>query len=396
MQYQLRVLRSGQSPSQLTIEASSDIDARNQAEQQGLTVLQIRQYTTAIGLKRWSKKPFPLMLFCQEFRSLFEAGLSVVDVLQTLIDKEISASAKQVLQQLLTAVQEGKTLSQAFTLQPAVFPSLFTATISAAETTGDLPEALMRYHQYLENLDALKKRMINASVYPAIVVSFGLAVLVFLMIYVIPKFSKIYETQVAHVSTNTQILLTIGKFSQQYGLLLLVFLALVFVAIIGVFQRPQTQQKLNNVLSKIPFFGEKIRIYYLSRFYRTFAMLLKSGIPVMSGLSMVDNLLGAGLHANLQQAKVSINQGQPLSQALNQANLTTPVALRLINIGEKTGTLDSMMARAASFHEEDMIRWVDRFTKVFEPTLMAIIGLMIGGIVLMMYLPIFELASGIQ
>lgn len=396
MQYQLRVLRSGQSPSQLTIEASSDIDARNQAEQQGLTVLQIRQYTTAIGLKRWSKKPFPLMLFCQEFRSLFEAGLSVVDVLQTLIDKEISASAKQVLQQLLTAVQEGKTLSQAFTLQPAVFPSLFTATISAAETTGDLPEALMRYHQYLENLDALKKRMINASVYPAIVVSFGLAVLVFLMIYVIPKFSKIYETQVAHVSTNTQILLTIGKFSQQYGLLLLVFLALVFVAIIGVFQRPQTQQKLNNVLSKIPFFGEKIRIYYLSRFYRTFAMLLKSGIPVMSGLSMVDNLLGTGLHANLQQAKASINQGQPLSQALNQANLTTPVALRLINIGEKTGTLDSMMARAASFHEEDMIRWVDRFTKVFEPTLMAIIGLMIGGIVLMMYLPIFELASGIQ
>lgn len=396
MQYQLRVLRFGQPPRKLNVEASSVVDARNQAEQQGLTVLQIKQHTTALGLKQGSKKSFPLMLFCQEFRSLFEAGLSVVDVLQTLIDKEISASAKQVLAQLLTAVQEGKTLSQAFSSQPIIFPHLFTATIAAAETTGDLPEALMRYQQYLENVDALKKRIINASVYPAIVVSFGLAVLVFLLLYVIPKFSKIYETQVSHVSTSTQILLSVGKFSQQYGWLLLVSLGFVFVAIFSILQRSQTQQMLSTLFCKIPFFGEKIRIYYLSRFYRTFAMLLKSGIPVMSSLAMVDSLLGAGLYANLQQAKASINQGQPLSQALSQASLTTPVALRLIHIGEKTGSLASMMARAASFHEDDMVRWIDHFTKVFEPTIMAIIGLMIGGIVLMMYLPIFELASGIQ
>ena len=139
-----------------------------------------------------------------------------------------------------------------------------------------------------------------------------------------------------------------------------------------------------------------MHIYHLTRFYRTFAMLLKSGIPVMNGLNMVDSLLGAGLQKNLQQAKKHIAEGQTFSSALMAANLTTPVALRLFNVGEKTGTLDTMMERAASFHEEQMLRWVDRFTKIFEPALMALIGILIGGIVLMMYMPIFELASGIQ
>jgi len=107
-------------------------------------------------------------------------------------------------------------------------------------------------------------------------------------------------------------------------------------------------------------------------------------------------LLGAGLKNNLQKAKKLITEGQQFSQALSESELTTPVAMRLFNVGEKTGTLDKMMERAASFHEEEMIRWVDRFTKIFEPTLMALIGILIGGIVLMMYMPIFELASGIQ
>jgi general secretion pathway protein F len=139
-----------------------------------------------------------------------------------------------------------------------------------------------------------------------------------------------------------------------------------------------------------------MRVYYLSRFYRTFSMLLKSGVPVMSGLGMVEHLLGASLNSNLQQAKQHISEGKHFSSALQAAGLTTAVAIRLFNVGERTGKLDQMMERAASFHEEQLVRWIDRFTKVFEPTLMAFIGLLIGGIVLMMYMPIFELASGIE
>jgi general secretion pathway protein F len=183
MQFQLRVLRAESAPSQIVLEASSQQDARIKAEQQGLTVLQVRPKQAMLGLQSLQNKgkPFPLILFCQEFRVLFEAGLSVMDVLQTLIDKETNAQIKQVMQQLLSTVQEGKTLSQAMAMQAEHFPSLFVATISAAETTGDLPEALLRYHHYLEQFDLLKKRIVSASIYPAIVVSFGLLVLAFLI-----------------------------------------------------------------------------------------------------------------------------------------------------------------------------------------------------------------------
>jgi general secretion pathway protein F len=398
MQYQLRVLREGHAPYQFELDASSIEDARIKAEQQGLIVLQVKSSASAIILQTLNQKniPFPLMLFCQEFRVLFEAGLSVMDVLHTLIDKENTSAIKLTLQQLLMAVQEGKTLSQAMSLNANAFPTLFIATISAAETTGDLPEALLRYNQYLENVDLLKKRIVSASVYPAIVTSFGLLVLAFLVVFVIPKFSKIYATQVANISTSTKFLLKVGDFSQHYGYVILGLLVAMIATLTIMISRPEIRTKLYDALWKIPFLGSKVRVYHLARFYRTFSMLLKSGIPVMNGLAMVESLLGAGLKTNLQKAKKLITEGQQFSQALAEAELTTPVAMRLFNVGEKTGTLDKMMERAASFHEEEMIRWVDRFTKIFEPTLMALIGILIGGIVLMMYMPIFELASGIE
>lgn len=396
MRYQLRVLKHGLVPYHTVLNAASQDEARYQAEQQGLTVLQVKPQTTPMRFLAQGTAAFPLVLFCQEFRVLFEAGLSVSEVLETLIAKETNTTTAQVLQALLTAVSEGKTLSQAFSLHAEVFPSLFTATVSAAETTGDLPEALLRYSQYLESVDLLKKRIINASVYPAIVVGFGLLVLLFLIIYVIPKFSKIYETQVHSVSTSTQLLLKIGTFSQQYGVYIMLLFALAVIFMLSMLTQPHIRAKLYGQLWRIPYLGEKMRIYHLSRFYRTFSMLLKSGIPVLNGLSMVDSLMGAGLTSNLQQAKKHIAEGQSFSQALNAAELTTPVALRLFNVGEKTGTLDQMMERTASFHEDQMLRWVDRFTKIFEPALMALIGVLIGGIVLMMYMPIFELASGIE
>lgn len=397
MQYQLRVLRQGQAPYQFELEAISIEDARNKAEQQGLIVLQVKSTTSSL-LQKLTKQStqFPLILFSQEFRVLFEAGLSVMDVLQTLIEKESNPSTKLTLQQLLIAVQEGKTLSQAMSLNVAAFPTLFIATISAAETTGDLAEALLRYSQYLENVDLLKKRIVSASVYPAIVTSFGLLVLAFLVVFVIPKFSKIYATQVANISTSTQFLLQIGEFSQKYGAIILVLVVSLITTLVILISRQEIRAKFYDALWKIPFLGNKVRVYHLSRFYRTFSMLLKSGIPVMNSLAMVESLLGAGLKLNLHQAKKQIAEGKQFSQALFDSELTTPVAMRLFNVGEKTGTLDKMMERAASFHEEEMIRWVDRFTKIFEPTLMAVIGILIGGIVLMMYLPIFELASGIE
>jgi len=380
-------------PSQIRLSALSMDEARKQAELQGFTILRVDggQQKLAIRPER-----FPLILFCQEFRVLLGAGLALPDALDTLIEKETTATTRVVLARLLAAVKEGMPLSVAMTLSPGTFPSLFVATISAAETTGDLPEALARYAAYLEQVDLLKKRIISASIYPALVLGFGLLVMVFLLAYVIPRFTRIYESQATKLSFSTEILLKVGKFSDQYGIYELIGFGMLVAATITMLGRSDVRGKLYGLLWGLPYFGDKVRVYHLSRFYRTFSMLLKSGIPIMNGLVMVNSLLGNGLQDNLNQSRKLIAEGRAFSEAFFESGLTTPVAARLFTVGERTGTLESMMERAASFHEEEMQRWVDRFTKIFEPVLMSVIGVIIGGIVLMMYLPIFELATSLE
>lgn len=393
MQYQLRVTREGITPTRIQLDALSELDARHLAEQQGYTVLAANKASKDLSFRR---QRFPLTLFCQELRVLIEAGLALTEALDTLAAKEAQVETRNAIQRLLAAVTEGKPLSEAMANAPEAFPSLFVATIRASETTGNLPEALARYAQYLEQVDILKKKIVSASIYPALVLSFGVLVMVFLMGYVVPRFSKIYESHVAHVSFTTELLLKIGHFSQQYGVLVLSVLVGLVAMIISMLSRPSVQAQLMDAIWKLPYFGERVRIYHLARLYRTFSMLLKSGIPLVNGLGMVHALLGRHLETNLTKAKRMISEGQPFSEAFDQCQLTTPVALRLFRVGERTGKLETMMERAATFHEDQMLRWVDAFTKVFEPLLMAVIGVVIGGIVLLMYFPIFELASGLQ
>lgn len=393
MLYRMRVINNGNAPYEIKMDARTLTDARIKAEQQGLVVLNIKPS------HQWfhqNNKQFPLMLFCQEFRVLLEAGLSMTDVLDTLIQKETNPNNLSYMQKLLLLVKEGKTLSQAMSESPEVFPRLLVASVSTAETTGNLPEALSRYSEYSENVDLLKKRIVSASIYPAIVISFGLLVFAFLLMHVIPKFSTIYQSQVKEVTGSTQFLLWLARFSEQYANYMLIMMLIIMGGIIWLFQRPEMKKSAYDLLWKLPYVGEKMRLYHLARLYRTFAMLLKSGVTVASGIAMVSNMLGKGLQANLVAAKNLIAEGKSFSEAFHRCELTTPVALRLFRVGEKTGALDTMMAHAAAFHEEEMLRWVDKITKVLEPTLMAIIGILIGGLVLMMYLPIFDLASGLD
>jgi len=393
MLFSLRVMRDGQAPQQIKLEASELVDARLQAEQQGYKVLQVKQAAASIKGQRTA---FPLTLFCQEFRVLLEAGLSMTEVLDTLVQKEVNPINQAYIKQLLDSVNEGQTLSQAMGKVPNIFPPLLVTSVKAAETTGNLPEALLRYNQYSENVDLLKKRIISASIYPAIVVGFGILVFIFLMVFVIPRFSNIYESQLSHAAGSASFILALGSFSEQYALHVLVAGIAVILLATWAISKSSVRAKLSSILWKLPYFGGKLKIYHLSRFYRTFAMLLKSGLTVNTGLSMVSGMLGSSMQDNLLAAKRMIGEGKTLTDALDSSRLTTPVSMRLFRVGEKTGTLENMMEHAASFHEEEMIRWVDKVTKVFEPALMAAIGILIGGLVLMMYLPIFDLASGIQ
>jgi general secretion pathway protein F len=394
MQFQLRVIRENAAPSALRMEAASPDDARRLAEQQGYTVLRVQ----AVGMPAWRERgsAFPLLLFCQELRVLLEAGLTLPESLDTLAQKETRLETRDVLIRLLAALHEGRQFSDALAAMPRHFSGLFVASVRACETTGNLPEGLARFALYLEQVDILKKRIVSASIYPALVLMFGALVLIFLLGYVVPRFSRIYEARGTDLSFASTVLLKVGQTVEHHGLLLLALLVVGVTGLTGLFMQPAVRERIGNLLTRLPQIGKRIRVYHLSRLYRTFSMLLRSGVPVVAALGMVNELLGHAMQHNVAMARRLISEGRPFSEAMAECGLTTPVALQLFRAGEKSGRLETMMERAASFHEEEMLRWVDAFTKLFEPLLMAAIGLVIGLIVLLMYLPIFELASGLQ
>lgn len=393
MDYQVKALR-GREIVLLNISAAHADDASAQAKARGFSPLGIQAKSTSF-IKQGSKK-FPLALFSQELLALLEAGLNLVEAIETLAEKEQSGEIKSTLDSLLQALYQGKTFSSALELQPATFPMLYIATVRASEKTGDLAESLTRYVSYEQQLGLLKKKIVSSSIYPILLMAVGGLVIMFLMGFVVPKFSRIYEDTGGNLPFLSQALLAWGVFLESHGKELLMALGLGAVVLAYGFSLPALRKWLMQLLWRIPALGQRLRIFQLARFYRTLGMLLKGGTPIIAAIGSVTGLLDAALQLKMKQAAAAIQEGQPISMAMDQAGLTTPVALRMLRVGERSGKIGDMMERIAAFYDEELSRWIDWFTRLFEPILMLFIGLVIGVVVLLLYMPIFELAGNIQ
>jgi general secretion pathway protein F len=296
----------------------------------------------------------------------------------------------------LERLREGQSCSASLQAFPEAFPDLYVATVRASERSGSLQEALGRYVTYQTQLDSVKKHLVSASIYPVILVAVGTLVTLFLLGYVVPRFSHIYQDIGGDLPWLTRVLIAWGAFVESHTTLLPAMVAGSVAALVLWLRQPGSRKWISRQITRIPAVGERVRIYQLTRFYRTMGMLLVSGTPITQALSMVSGLLDQELRQRLDRALRSIREGQPISVSLDAHGLTTPVALRMLRVGERTGMMGDMMERTAAFHEEELARWVERFTRTFEPILMAAIGIVIGGIVLLMYFPIFELAGSIH
>jgi len=380
----------------LEIEARDEQDAAAQAAERGLAALSVRPRSGMAGLPGSYRRPFPLLLFSQELRALLEAGLPVVEALQTLAEKEQSTDAGRVYEGVVTRLYEGQAFSSALQQYPAAFPPLYVATVRASERTGDLPHALGRFIAYQSQLDTVRKKVSSALIYPVLLIGVGALVTLFLMAYVVPKFSGIYQDAGRSVPWMSQLLLDWGTLIQRHGVEMLALLAVFAGLALHVLLREGTRAWLGRQLWRAPGVGVRFKIYHLGRYYRTLGMLLSGGIPVAPALGMVSDLLPGVLRGNLGVARRLIEEGQAISRAMETAALTTPVAVRMLRVGERTGRMGEMMERIATFCDDEVARWTDWFLKLFEPLLMILIGLVIGVVVLLMYLPIFDLAGSIQ
>ncbi len=388
---------------QLDVEAVSAQAAARQVSDQGYSVLsvQTQSLTFAWGAKRFTASA--ALLFCQELLALLEAGMGLMEVLDILCQKARDPIVQQVLLSVQVRVREGRTFSQALEMASPVagrppFSALLVATVRSAEKTGQISQALQRYLAYQSELTAVRDKVVAACVYPALLLIVGLLVIVFLMTYVVPRFSHIYE-DVGHEN-----LPLLSRWLMQWGLLMndhlggfAVFLVATTAGLIYMLTRPQIRAWLSQKLWALPTVGEYLRTYQLAQFVRTLAMLLEGGIPLVKALDMTHDLLPQpALATGLEKARQAIAEGQSLSEAFRQNGLATSVGVRLLVVGERGGDLAQVMDRIAAFYDAEVARAVAWFSRLFEPILMLLIGLVIGGVIILMYLPIFELAGSIQ
>jgi len=395
MRYQVTALVDAARVVTIPVDANDVQDARSHAQRRGYAVLNVRRAFAPNFLRRGERR-FPLQLFSQELRLMLEAGLTLPEAVQALVEKETRAEIRQVLEAVRDAVLEGASFSGALSRRPEAFPVLYVATVRASEKTGDLAEALGRYLAYQQQVDVIRKKVISASVYPALLLAVGTLVALFLLGYVVPRFSAVYEDMRHELPWLSALLLAWGRFLHANALAVAVAAAAAAAAAVYVLSLARVRSVLLRLLWRLPRLGERLHLYDLGRLYRTLGMLLRSGIPAVATLRSASRLMRPELQNKLAAAVGEIEQGRPISEAMARHGLTTPVAVRMLRVGERTGRMSELMERIAAYYEEDMARWTERFTRLFEPILMLAIGAVIGLIVLLMYMPIFELAGSLQ
>ena len=395
MRFELKAIAPGGNVERIDFQAPDETSAVQTWEGRGYTVLSVRARRALVPWSIGSER-FPVVLFAEEVRALLGAGLPLVAAIETLAEKERREEWRGILERLVRALRQGQPLSAALEELPQVFSPLFVATVRASERSGELAPAFARYAAYANQLESVRKRIVNATIYPALLIAVGGLVSLFLLMYVVPRFARIYEERAADLPLFSKWLLAWGKAVDQHATLVVGTLALAVVAAVWFVRGPAVRTYLTDSLWRVPAIGERMKVYQLARFYRTIGMLLRGGMPMVSALALGAELLHPVLRGRLAAAGRAIAEGRGVSQSMEANGLTTPVALRLLTVGESSGNMGDMLEAIAAFHDEELARWVDWFTRLFEPLLMAAIGLVIGAIVILMYMPIFELAGNLQ
>lgn len=397
MRFQVRALSPNNLIETHTVDAVDAGEAGRLLQQQQLQPLSIRAATVESISGGWSRRgTFSLLLFSAELLALLEAGLSLVEAFEALFDKEASPLSRAVLGRLIEDLREGQRFSAALAQQADVFPPLYVGIVRAAEGTSDLPRALSRYIDYQTRLDTVRNRMVSAAIYPTILLVVGGGVTLFLLGFVVPRFAGVYQGSGRALPWLSQLLLDWGLFVGQHTGPVLGCLLAGALGFGYWLRRVVRSGRWIAFLTRLPGVGERIRIIELSRLYMTTGMLLEGGIPILTALDIVSHAVSPTTRGALLAARRIISDGGSLSHAFEQTRLATPIALRMLRVGERSGQMGAMLTRSALFYEGESARWIERFTKVFEPVLMTAIGLFVGLIVILLYMPIFDLAGTLQ
>jgi general secretion pathway protein F len=371
----------------------SRIDARMAAT--GGVPLSARAERSTRGLRRRSSG-LDVAWWCRELRTLVLAGMTVVEALETLHAQSQGGSRAEATAALVLKLHEGKALSDAMS-EVGVFPSVLVASVKASERTSSLAQALEDYQRYDDMLQRLRKQVVSAAIYPAVVVALGAAITLLLLVFVVPRFSQMYRDLRGDLSVTTQILVGISSALERHGALVAEAAIACVVAWTVSWRRGWTQSALYAIAARVEPLQRQIDQYRRAKLYQSLALMFRGGYPLDEALTHCERLgLGSRMDPGIRQARQSLMQGLGVARALGDAGLADAVAARLLAVGERSGNFDRVLSTIGERHAERFTTFVERATRVVEPLLLLLVALVVGGIVLMMYMPVFDIASSIH
>ncbi|CAB3809647.1 type II secretion system F family protein [Paraburkholderia caffeinilytica] len=400
MKYVLRVFDTSGAVQTLRIDSDSSSTAASLARARGLRVVSVRADAgRRRDRKNWMALPggrFNVELFARELAALLDAGVGVVDALRTLGGNERREASAQAYRELLRLLEEGQSLSAALEHQSHIFPPVLVACVKASEQTGGLADSLTRYSRNSAMLHELRGRVVSAAIYPSVLLLVGAAVVLFLLGFVVPRFATLLEHSGRELPLLSRMLIAWGSMVHAHGAELSVSLAVLAVAAGFALRRQVVRNWISDRMLALPGIGQHFRVFRQSQFYRTTAMLVDGGIPAVRAFDLARGLVGRADQVALAGALQQVRNGTRISDAFQQGGLANPISYRLLTVAEKTGGLGPVLDRIAAFQEAQVSRTIDLISRLIEPAMMIFIGVVIGGIVVLMYMPIFEIASSIQ
>ena len=341
------------------------------------------------------KSSVDTVVFSQDMATLMDAGVTIKEAIAVLHHRETNSKKLDVLNQINTAISQGVALSEALKRTQA-FPELLVATIAASEQTGDLATGLFRYAKHQQSLRTVRDRVVGACVYPLLLLVVGSLVIALLLGVVVPRFATLIDSNGKELPLLSKILMGWGHFVDGHPWVPVVMLLAMVALMVIVYLQLNQPESRKKWLARIPGVARVVREFQHLQMYRTTAILTARGITIHKALVYSLDFLDEADQLRLKNALSDMRQGVSVSEALARSGLSDAVASSMINVAERTGAMPEMLDRIADFYERTLQRNIDIVSRLIEPLLMIIFGIVIGGIVVLMYLPIFDLASSIS
>jgi type IV pilus assembly protein PilC len=379
--------------------ADSESRLRTELEEKGLFVLSLQARRGLPGLSlpggqrgRVSRPEF--LVFNQELATLLKAGMPLVQSLDILRQRVSNSTFKAVLDGVYEKVKAGTALSDAFADHKGLFPAVYTASLMAGERSGNLDEVIRRYVAYEKVIGAVKRRTVSALIYPAILIVLMLGLVGIIVVRVVPAFSSFYSNFGRDLPLSTRIV--VGVSNVIVGNIWLIVGGVVAIVVLALswVRHPAQRIKLDHMLLKLPWAGETVRKFATSQLARTLATLLGGGIPLVNALEIAGGAMtNRYLAREMEEVGRRVREGQSFATALLARGVFPDVAVKMVEVGESTGALQEMLNSLADFYDEDIETEVARFITLIEPVILVIMGIIVAGVVLALYMPLFELSS---